>query len=105
MKMGAAAYNRGSQAISEEISRNYEQKREFSFMDHLNSLPKLPGAPKPFGPINFVSSHSGWWAQCPVTGFGYFYKTLREAVQSFSVDVVGYEDDMWKAIPRAKVSA
>lgn len=53
----------------------------------LNAMPKDPGAATPFGDIVFVQGHGGWWAECPVTGFGYWYATLRGAVRAWSVAV------------------
>lgn len=82
--MGIAAYNRGTKRIQADIDTT-QRPREFVMMDMLNAIPKLEKAPKPFGPIHFVFSHGGWWAECPVTGFGYHYRTLREAVRSFRV--------------------
>jgi hypothetical protein len=72
-------------------------------MEQLNSLPKRAGAPKPFGPIHFAYGHGGVWAECPETGFGYWYATLREAVRSFQVHITAYDatTQTW----RAEVSA
>jgi hypothetical protein len=53
----------------------------------LNAIPKDPGAETPFGDILFVQGHGGWWAECPVTGFGYWYATLRRAVRAWNVAV------------------
>lgn len=54
---------------------------------YLNELEKDPGARKPFGDIVFVPGHKGWWAQCPTTGFGFWYPTLCEAVRAWRVAV------------------
>lgn len=57
------------------------------FVADLNKTPKIPGARTPFGEIHFVASHGGWFAECPKTGFGYWFKTLRQAVATFRVAV------------------
>lgn len=102
--MGIAAYNRGSAAISAQIDRD-QRPAAFVLMDELNAMPKADKAPTPFGPVQFVFSHGGCWAQCPVTGFGYFYADLRQAVKAWNVEVTGYDanQNMWTAIPRPKV--
>lgn len=97
--MGVAAYNRGTEAIRRSISSG-GRAAEFQMMDRLNAMPRQAGANTPFGPINFVSGHAGWWAECPITGFGYWYKTLIQAVSAWRVDVVGYRDGTWIAAPR-----
>jgi|SRR6185312_14965871 len=100
--MGAAAYNRGSQAISRQIEADIEAHRrheDFFIMENMNALPKDPNARTPFGPIEFVFSHGGCWAQCPVTGFGFFYKDLRAAVKAFNVEITGRVDGKWTAVP------
>jgi hypothetical protein len=74
-------------------------------MDELNSLPKAPKAPTPFGEIRFVASHGGWWAECPTTGYGFHYPTLREAVRSFRVEVYAYADGCWMAAPTREGSS
>lgn len=58
-----------------------------AFVRDLNALPKKPGARAPFADIHFIASRGGWWAECPTTGFGYFYPSLREAVSSWLVAV------------------
>lgn len=87
--MGIAAYNRGSAAISRMIDQE-RGPAEFVLMQDLNSIPKLPDAPRPFGPIHFVPGHGGWWATCPVTGFGYWHRTLRQAVASLRITIVEF---------------
>lgn len=58
------------------------------FVADLNAMPKYDGASTPFDDIHFVQSHGGWFAECPTTGYGYWFKTLREAVRSWRVVVV-----------------
>ena len=85
--MGAAAYNRGSRAISEQIAR--EGKPDVLVLMHdLDVATKNEGAPTPWGPIHFVAGNGGWWATCPTTGFGYHYPTLRSAIRSWNVRIV-----------------
>jgi hypothetical protein len=97
--MGAAAYNRGSKVIARQCAAR--RAVEFEIMESLNAMPKNERAPKPFGPVHFVPGHGGIWAECPVTGFGYWYATLREAVRSFQVFVTGYDatTQTWRAEP------
>lgn len=96
--MGVAAFNRGSKAIREHIAAG-DRPAAFVFMEHLNSLEKCPDAGTPFSNIQFVFGHKVWWAECPTTGYGYCYLSLREAVRRWKVQVVGYRDGMWIAEP------
>jgi hypothetical protein len=95
--MGIAAYNRGSKTISVRISMDL-CPREFVMIDILNSLTKYEDAGTPFGPIQFVLSHGGCFAECPVTGFGFFYTTLFEALKRWRVRVTEYRNGMWIAV-------
>ena len=99
--MGIAAYNRGSNKISRDIDSD-RRPPAFEIMDNLNALPKVPGAQAPFGPINLVQGHGGWWAECPTTGFGFWYSSLRAAVCAWLVDIVRYDAtaQVWTAEPR-----
>lgn len=94
--MGIAAYNRGSKALSERISMD-SRPREFVMMDILNGLKKYEDAGTPFGPLHFVMSHGGCFAECPLTGFGYFYPTLFEAVKRWRVNITEYRNGVWIA--------
>ena len=95
--MGIAAYNRGSAALSREIDAD-QRPVEFEIMDRLNALPKYEDAGKPFGPIEFVYDYRGFWvAQCPRTGFGFFYDTCAEAVRRWRVRIVAFDCGVWKA--------
>lgn len=91
--MGVAAYNRASIAIRERIDSE-QRHAQFRFLDDLNALPKLDGAGRPFGPVHFVMGNKGWWALDPDKGSGYLYPTLRQAVQSWRVEVTGV---VWSA--------
>jgi hypothetical protein len=96
--MGAAAYNRGSKLIAEHLAAN-DRKAEFEFMEQLNNLQKYEDAGTPFASINFTPYRDGWWAECPVTGYGHWYKTLREAVRRWNVEINGYDGKTWYAKP------
>lgn len=102
--MGVAAYNRGSRAVAEQISQE-AASADLQLLRDLNAEPKLKNAPVPFGPIHFVPGHGGWFATCPTTGFGYWYKTLREAVRAFQVVIVSVgmrrSEVVFEALPRA----
>jgi hypothetical protein len=97
--MGVAAYNRSSDVIRRRIE-DEARPAEFEVMDRLNALEKYPDAGTPFGPIQFVFSHGGCWAQCPIKGSGFWYKSLYEAVRRWRVDIVGFKDGAWNAVPR-----
>lgn len=101
--MGAAAENRFKRLVRRQADQA-ARLPEFEFMDDLNALPKYPDAGKPFGPINFVSGHGGWWAECPSTGFGYWYSTLREAVRRWRVTIMTYDAGTltWGAVTSAE---
>ncbi len=99
--MGVAAWNRGSGNISRQLD-NEARPSEFRMMDDLNALPKFDCAQTPFGDINFIRDRGVWVAECPKTGKGYWYKTLRDAVRSWNVSVIGYENGVWRAIPNGR---
>lgn len=94
--MGAAAYNRGTKALVRDIDSN-RRAVEFEIMERLNALPKHNDAGTPFGPIQFVAGHNGIWAECPVTGFGFWYKNLPEAVRRWNVQIVSFDHGTWRA--------
>ena len=69
---------------------------EFQIMERLNALPKYPDAGMTFGPIQFVHDWRGFWAaECAVTGSGFWYATLDEAVKRWRVTVVGFDCGKW----------
>lgn len=98
--MRIAAYNRGSAAIIRQIDAE-KRPVELEIMERLNALPKYHDAGKPFGPIQFVHDpvHGGFWAQCPVTGYGFWYRTLPEAVRRWRVTIHTYNNAVWQAEP------
>lgn len=94
--MGVAAYNRGSRALRRTIDAT-SRPAAFEVMERLNALPKDPSAGQPFGPIDFVQGNGGWWATCPVTGFGFWYRDLATAVRRWRVALVSYDHGTWGA--------
>ena len=100
--MGAAAYNRGTKALAAQIAAE-DRPAEFALMDDLNAAPRSADAVAPLGPVDLVFSHGVWWAECPTTGRGYHYPTLRAAVAAWLIDVVEYDTTAatFRAIPRA----
>lgn len=66
-------------------------------MDELNALPKFDEARTPWGDVHFEAGHGGWWAVCPVTGFGYWYPSLRTAVRSLRVEIIECDHGSWIA--------
>lgn len=96
--MGIAAYNRGTQVLRARIASE-QRDTVFVFMEELNNLPKHPEASAPFGTIHFVHSHGGVFAECPKTGFGYWYKNLRTAVSAWKVTVTECKNGVFVAQP------
>lgn len=80
-----------------------ERRMQESVRAGLNLLPRKPGAVAPFAPIHFVPSHGGWFAECPYTGRGIFYRELEDAVASWLVHVVEYDNGKWIAIPSTEL--
>ena len=96
--MGIAAYNRGSDALKKQIDAE-ARPVEFEIMERLNALPKYADAGKPFGAIQFVSGNKGVWAVCPRTGFGFWYRTLPEAIRRWKVTITAFDCGAWLAEP------
>lgn len=100
--MGVAAYNRGTKALAAQIAAEARDPA-FRFIDDLNAIPREAGAVTPWGPLDLTFSRGVWWAECPATGRGYYYPTLRAAVAAWLIDVVKYDATAatFRAIPRA----
>lgn len=96
--MGIASYNRSSSRIRESIDADCRPV-EFEIMERLNALPKYADAGKPFGQIQFESANGGFWAVCPKSGFGFFYRTLPEAVKRWAVEITSFDNGKWIAGP------
>lgn len=96
--MGAAAYNRGSARIAATIDAETRRPAQFEICDMLNTLPKYPDAGTPFQSIRFIPGNGGFWAECPVSGFGFWYQTLAEAVRRWSV-IVTFDEGCFMGIP------
>ena len=93
--MGAAAYNRGSRRVREQIDGE-RRPHEFDFIEHLNAIPKNEGAGLPFGPVRFEPGNGGWWAldaDHPYTKRGYLYRSLRAAVRAWRVEITEYHQN------------
>jgi hypothetical protein len=86
--------------ISSEIDQRFQSDLALLIAD-LNAQPKTEKAKKPFGPIKFVRGNSAWWAECPQTGYGFPFKTLRAAVAGFQVRIVGHQDGNFIGEPTA----
>lgn len=97
--MGIAAYNRGSSALAEEIRRDLERYTEFEIMERLSALPKKPDALRPFGPVKIKQDRNSFNVYCPVTGFGFWYPTIQEAVSSWNIYISGYGNGEFTAEP------
>lgn len=96
--MGAAAYRRGSASITRQLEQE-QRPQEFAMMDDLNSLTKYADAGTPLGPIQFVWARGVWWAECPTSGFGFWYTTLRAAIRRWHVRIIAYDRGVWYAVP------
>lgn len=53
----------------------------------LNAQKKNEGARAPFMDAVLKQGHGGWWMECPITGYGFWYKTIRAAVRAWRVTV------------------
>lgn len=100
--MGVAAYNRGSHAIRQSISRD-ERPPEFLMMDRLNELDKYQDAGVAPGELVFTHSRGVWWVNVAdrSDGFGYWYRSLHEAVKRWKVEIYGYRNGAWFARPKS----
>lgn len=98
--MGVAAYRRGSRVVTEQIERD-RRPIAFDLMDSLNAVSRHPDTPAPWGAVNIVPGHGGFWVECPITGHGYHYPSLRKAVESWKIIVVSYDEttQTWGCIP------
>lgn len=68
-------------------------------MERLNALQKNDEAPTPWGEVHFIAGHGGWWAECPTKGGGFWYRSLREAVRSWRVEIYAYERETFISRP------
>ena len=101
--MSIAAYNRGTAHLRRQTDAN-QRHTAFVMMDELNALPKVAGARKPFNTVHIQAGNGGWWATCPVTGYGFWYKSLRSAVQHWDISIIGYDETTgtWVAEPNTE---
>lgn len=84
--MSAASENRYRRFVRRQADAAMPSHND-QFIADLNASPKDAGAVRPFDRIVFVRSHGGWFAECQTTGFGYWYKTIRQAVAAWRVVV------------------
>lgn len=98
--MSNAAYNRGTAQLRSQIDAK-ARPVAYVMMDEINALPKAPGAATPFGETRITTGNGGFWIECPVTGFGFWYKTLRAAVRGWNISLTGYDEttNTWTAEP------
>lgn len=98
--MGVAAYNRGTEVIRRSMAAD-DRPAEFGFMDRLNNLEKYPDAGSPPEDLVFTFSRGVWWVNCASRpdGFGYWYKSLHEAVRRWRVQIVGFRSGVWLGAP------
>ena len=100
--MSIAAYNRGTAHLHRLTDAN-QRHPAFAMMDEINSLPKHPGARAPFTTTHISAGNGGFWMTCPITGYGFWYKTLRSAVQHWDVSLIGFDEitGIWTAEPNS----
>jgi len=98
--MGVAKENRDRALTASQID---DEARHLAFriMDQMNALPKDPRAFAPFGDVVILQNRGVWRVECPVSGFGFWYDSLADAVQSWRIALTGYDEslDKWTAIP------
>lgn len=113
--MGAAAYYRGSKAISERISRDFPVRDSaFETMDRINAMAKKPlpkseilrGKRKPLldkYAIQYDRPHNVWWMMNPdemYEGYARHYPTLKDVITSWDnlyLTGYNYETHIWTA--------
>lgn len=86
------------QAFARRQADSQQPDYVFEIMNNLNAVPKHPNAIRPWGSLHFSIGHGGYWASCPVTGFGYWYPTLRDAVSHYLVSIVEYDGKRWLGV-------
>jgi hypothetical protein len=94
LKMGSAAYRRGSKAIAEQLNDNTPP--EWYIMNMLNDLKKNPNAGTPLKNVAITHDDRGFWsvecAEKRERGFGYHgYQTLRNVVRNWNIIIIGCE--------------
>ena len=102
-EMGVAAYNRSSQVIRKRIADG-DRPVEFEIMERLNALDKYPDCGKIDENLIFTFSHNVWWVNVETRpdGFGYWYKSLHEAVKRWNVKIIGFNNGVWIGKPNGK---
>jgi hypothetical protein len=89
--MSIKAYNRGSQAIANQMRQN-DRPVEFEIMDNLNAIPKRNDARWIMQTAKIIRGNSGFWitGSSPVS-FGFWHKRLRDLMASWRITVTGYD--------------
>jgi hypothetical protein len=105
--VGAAAYQRGSYVIAEQIKRDSpQQPTAFQIMDRINSMPQLGDAStlrKPLiDKLVIEQDAKGWWLMNPekmYEGFSLRYESLEYAIRSWDIYLTGYDEiaNIWTA--------
>jgi hypothetical protein len=88
--MSAKAYNRGSQAIANQM-RQHNRPVEFEIMDNLNAVTKRDNARWIMQTAKISQGNGGFWIACPVTGFGFWHKTMRSLMESWRIVITEYD--------------
>lgn len=89
--MGIAAYNRGSKVIRDDIAKN-DRHSDLQLIDYLNGLQKYEDAGKPFGPVEIQEGRGGFWVYCPISGYGYLYKTIHELMRRWRIRITALDE-------------
>lgn len=97
--MGIAAYNRGSQTIANQISRDFPKKNKaFEIMDRINALTKFKHVLKneKVLPIKKVTiafcKHTEKWSIIEPIEIFDNYQSLEDLICSFDIYLTGYDE-------------
>lgn len=50
------------------------------------------GAGKPFGPVEIQEVREGFWVYCPISGYGYRYKTIHELMRRWRIRITALNE-------------
>ena len=100
MKMGIAAYNRGSEAISRDIigtDEDRNHKNNLRVLEKINAYPKGKHSPFISGVIRHDMAANCWWfMNREADGFsshGFAYPTLKACVGDWNINITGWGMD------------
>lgn len=99
--MGAAARQRGDRLIRQQCAAE-DRSPAMALLADLAAIVPHPQAQAPWGPCDIVEGHGGWWLTCPLTGFGFWYKTLRQCFIEWRITPTGYADGVYHVAPVPK---